>query len=224
MTKQNRIEQCNKMLHAGMANLFQSQSVLSITEFVITILEILMLLEREEYLKSAENQKDIGNGTYQRSFHALQSNNLLLRIPRTRTGQFAPLTLELLKKQQEQVNEFALLLYRKGMSSRDVSDVLQDFFGKSMSYETVNNLAESFHEIRKKWENTPLDAYYKVIYSDALYVPLKRNATYSKEALHVIYGIKENNTRELLLLEVNPTESAEVWGDYYEKLDRKSVV
>ena len=83
MTKQNRIEQCNKMLHAGMANLFQSQSVLSITEFVITILEILMLLEREEYLKSAENQKDIGNGTYQRSFHALQSNNLLLRIPRT---------------------------------------------------------------------------------------------------------------------------------------------
>ena len=133
-------------------------------------------------------------------------------VSRTRSGRFAPLTLELLKKQQEQVNQFAILLYRKGMSSRDVSDILRDFFGESMSYETVNNLAESFHEIRKQWEASPLDAYYKVIYSDALYIPLKRNKSYSKEAVHVIYGVKEDNTRELLLLEVNPTESANVWG------------
>ncbi len=86
MKKLTRVAQCNKMLQASMANLFRSQEVLSITEFSITIMEILMLLEREEYLKSAENKKDIGNGTYKRSFHALQSNNLLLGILRTRSG------------------------------------------------------------------------------------------------------------------------------------------
>jgi len=39
----------------------------------------------------------------------------------------------------------------------------------------------------------------------------------------VIYGVKEDNTRELLLLEVNPKESHNVWGEYFEKLQKKGV-
>jgi hypothetical protein len=35
----------------------------------------------------------------------------------------AALTIELLKMQQEQVNALGLLLYRKGLSSRDVSEI-----------------------------------------------------------------------------------------------------
>jgi len=186
------------MLYAGIKNLFQSQDVLKLEAFSILILEILMLLEREEYLKSLEGKGDIGNGSYQRSFRALNNNNLLINIPRTRNGKFKPLAIEIVKQNQEKVNELALLLYRKGLSSRDVSDVMKDFFGEEMSYETVNNLAESFHAIREKWEKRMLDAYYKVIYCDALYVNLKRNNSYTKEAVHVIFGVKEDNTRELL--------------------------
>jgi hypothetical protein len=37
------------------------------------------------------------------------------------------------------------------------------------------------------------------------YANLKRHNSYRKEAIYVIYGLKEDNTRELLLLEVNPT-------------------
>ncbi len=223
MTKQKRVAACEAMLYAGIKNLFQSQSILGMEQFTISVLEILMFLEREEYLKGNQGKEDIGNGTYKRSFRALHPNSLLISIPRTRNGQFKPLTLELLTQQQEQINQFALLLYRKGMSSRDVSSIMKDFFGEKMSYDTVNNLAESFHEIRKKWENSPLDAYYKVIYCDALYVNVKCNNSYTKEALHVIYGVKEDNTRELLLLEVNPTESHKVWGDYYKKLRKRGV-
>lgn len=223
MNKVKRVAQCNKMLQAGMKNLFQSQDVHGITEFSIKIIEILMLLEREEYLKSEAGREDIGNGSYQRSFKALQPNSLMISIPRTRSGKFSPLAMEIIKKQQGQVNQFALLLYRKGMSSRDVSHILEEFFGESMSYDTVNNLAESFHKIRKQWEAQQLDSYYKVVYCDALYIPLKRLQSYSKEAVHVIFGVKEDNTRELLLVEVNPTEGAEVWGEYYEKLKMRGV-
>jgi len=183
-----------------------------------------MLLEREEYLKGIDvTAGDKGNGTYERSFKALNRNSLLINIPRTRSGQFKPLTIELLNKQQTQVNELALLLYRKGLSSRDVSEIMKDFFGEQMSHDTVNNLAESFSGIRKQWESRQLDAYYKVIFCDALYVSLKRNNSYSKEAVYVIYGVKDDNTRELLLLEVNPTESHNVWGDYFTKLKQRGI-
>jgi putative transposase len=56
-----------------------------------------------------------------------------------------------------------------------------------------------------------------------LYTSLKRGNSYSKEALHVIYGVKEDNTRELLLLEVNPTESSLVWEEYLFKLKQRGV-
>jgi transposase-like protein len=120
MNKDTRIKQCEKMLHAGMANLFVSQNILNMDQFCVSVLEILMLLEREDYLKHAKNNSDIGNGTYNRTFKALKTNSLMVQIPRTRSGQFKPLTLELIQKQQEQVNSLALLLYRKGLSSRDV--------------------------------------------------------------------------------------------------------
>ena len=71
-------------------------------------------------------------------------------------------------------------------------------------------MAEKFQSLRDAWEERKLDAYYKVIYCDALFVNLKRGSSYSKEAVYVIYGVKEDNTRELLLLEVNPKESSGV--------------
>jgi hypothetical protein len=85
MHKITREKRCEDMLFAGMKNLFQSQDVFAMEEFSVKVLEILMLLEREEYLKSADVLPgDKGNGTYERSFKALNRNSLLINIPRTR--------------------------------------------------------------------------------------------------------------------------------------------
>ena len=100
---------------------------------------------------------------------------------------------------------------------------MEEYFGQSISRETVNKLAESFHTLRKQWEQTPLDASYKVIYCDALFTNVKRGNSYSQEALHIIYGVKEDNTREVLLLEVNPTESSAVWEEYLQSLKHRGV-
>ena len=223
MKKEKRLNQVTKMVQASLSNLFQNQSELSLDQFARVVLEALMLLEREEYLKSHEGQKDSANGTYTRNFKSLRRNSMQINIPRSRKGEFQPLALELIKQQQEQVNELSLLLYRKGLSTRDVSKVLQDFFGESISRETVNNLAESFQKIRDDWEKRQLDAYYKVVYCDALFITLRRGKNYSKEAVYIIYGVKDDNTRELLLLEVNPTESSSVWGEYLTKLRKRGV-
>lgn len=82
----------------------------------------------------------------------------------------------------------------------------------------ISNLAKSFHEIREKWTKTKLDAYYKAIFCDALYVSVRRGNSYSKEAVYVAYGVKEDNTRELVLLESNPTEGSNMWLNYFLEL------
>lgn len=223
MLEKTRKEQVERMIHGGLNNIYASQEQFSFDEFAIITLEGLMLLEREEYLKSGEGRKDYGNGSYLRNFKSLRTNSLSISIPRSRNGKFKPMLLELINNQREQINELSLLLYRKGLSTRDVSSVMSEFFGETIGRDTVSNLAESFHEIRKSWESRPLDAYYKVIFCDALYTSLKRGNSYSKEAVYVMYGVKDDNTRELLLLEVNPTEGSSLWGEYLRKLRTRGV-
>jgi len=223
MLKETREKQVEKMIFCGLENLFKSQDTLDLDRFCTTTLEGLMLLEREEYLKKESVGSDIGNGTYMRTFKSLRCNSLQVNVPRTRSGKFKPMVLEIINKSQVEVNELAILLYRKGLSSRDVSYIIEEYFGESMSKDTIINLAQSFHEIRMRWEERKLDTYYKVVFCDALYINLKRGNSYSKEAAYVIYGVKEDNTRELLLIESNPTEGSSMWGEYFEKLKKRGV-
>lgn len=202
-------------LLAGLKNLRQGLTGLSMDKFVVDTLEMLMHLEREDYLQELKqkNERDKGNGTYPRSFKSLSKNALVINIPRTRTGDFKPFVLEFLKYHQEQVNELVLTLYKKGLTTRDVQDILKEFFSEDVSYAKVCDLAERFHAIRQAWEAMTLDSHYKVAYADAIYITVRRGNSYSKEATHIVYGVKDNNKRELLYLGVNPTESAQSWGE-----------
>lgn len=218
MTITTRKKQVENMIFAGLQNLFKSQEIFSLEEFSILTLEAIMLMERNEYLESEKGKGDIGNGTYIRSFKCLKSNAFQVNIPRTRNGEFKPIALEIIKKGKEEINNLSLLLYRKGLSTRDIESVLNTYFGESLSSSSISNLAKSFHEIRERWEKTKLDTYYKAVFCDALYVSVRRGDSYSKEAVYVAYGVKEDNTRELILLESNPTEGSTMWMDYFRDL------
>jgi transposase-like protein len=67
--------------------------------FIVTTLETLMLLERDEYLDELKKTgtRDKGNGSYPRSFKSLSRNSMVINIPRTRHTEFKPYVLEFLK-------------------------------------------------------------------------------------------------------------------------------
>jgi len=215
----------NKILLAGLKNLKQALNNLSLEQFTLSTLEALMYLEREEYLTELKNNggRDKGNGHYERSIKSLSRNSLSIKIPRTRHTEFKPFVLEILKYNQEQINELALKLYSCGVTTRDTSKILKDFFGENMSYSKVSNLAEQFNELRKAWEGSKLESSYKVIFCDAIYISMRRGNSYSKEPVHIAYGVREDNKRELLHLSVNPTESSTSWGACFKNIKERGV-
>ena len=148
-----------KFLESSVKNMRAALSDLTMEQFVIQNMQTLFGLEREEYLEKATEDK--GNGYYSRSIQALMKNGIRINVPRTRNSGFAPIALQLFKMSQDQVNELVLTLYKKGMTTRDVADVMKDFFGDSVSHTTVANLAEQFHGIRMAWENSKFDTEYK---------------------------------------------------------------
>ena len=218
--------QRSKILLFGLKSLREALNSLSLEQFVVNTLEMLMFLERDEYLatlKKSGEIKDKGNGTYPRSFKSLSRNALVINIPRTRYTEFKPLVLEFWKYSEAQINELVLTLYRKGLTTRDISSILKEFFGEEMSYAKVSDLAEKFHDIRQAWEQMTLQTYYKVVYGDALYITLRRGASYAKEAVHIIYGVREDNKRELLALAVYASESKETWSECLKGLKKHGV-
>lgn len=181
-----------------------------------------MIVERSEYLTQT-NGSDKGNGFYLRLFKSFSRNCLRINIPRTRLGVFSPDTLELVKLGQEQMNDLCLSLYKKGMTSRDISDLVGTMFGDSVSATKITNLAKTFNKFRIAWENSKLDSYYKVMFCDCIFITVRRDNSYSREAVYVAYGVKNDNTRELLALSINPTESANEWGEIFDDLKNRGA-
>jgi transposase-like protein len=194
---------------------------MSIDNFVVDTLETLMQIERNEYL--ANVKKDKGNGFYSRAFKTLTRNSMIIDIPRTRTGNFKPELLELIKINQDQVDQFCLALYQKGMTSRDIEDLMKSFFGESVSHSKVSYLAESFNEIRVAWLNSKLESNYRVLFCDCIFITVKRYDRYTREAVYVCYGVRDDNKRELLSIDVNPTESSSFWSDVFEGIKSRGV-
>lgn len=204
-----------------MKNMRAALPEMTMEQFAIKNIETLFGLEREEYLEKATEDK--GNGYYSRSLQSLMKNGIQINVPRTRDSGFAPIALQLFKMNQDQVNELVLTLYKKGMTTRDISDVMTDFFGDSVSHTTVANLAEQFHDIRDAWEKSRLDEKYLAVFCDCIFITVRRGDSYEKEAVYVAYGVTERNTRELLALEVSPTESTTTWKKIFYSLRKRGV-
>jgi len=184
-----------------------------------------MELERDEYLTSLKSSgfNDKANGFYNRNFKSLLQSHLRINIPRTRKGEFNPATIELIKANSNQVQELVLSLYKKGMTSRDISDLLEEIFCEKISKSTISNLAKSFHEVREAWNNSSLEEEYLAVFCDAIYITVRRGDSYAKEAVYISYGVRTDYKRELLILESCPHESASVWGEYLANLKNRGV-
>jgi putative transposase len=210
-----------KYLMASMKNMREAFPTLSMEDFARLQIQTLFGLEREEYLEKVPYDK--GNGYYSRSLRSLMKGGIVINVPRTRSGGFTPIAVELFKMNQEQVNDLVLTLYKKGMTSRDIEDVMKQFFGNSVSHTTISELAEQFHAIRLAWEKTPLASLYRVVYCDCVFITVRRGDSYQKEAVYIAYGVTEHNTRELLALSIEPTESATVWKTLFAQMKERGV-
>lgn len=56
-----------------------------------------------------------------------------------------------------------------------------------------------------------------------VFITVKRGNNYQKEGVYIGYGINSNNKRELLILDINPTESASIWQEQLENIKKKGV-
>ena len=181
----------------------------------------LMLSERNSFLDDQREDQNKGNG-YRYAHRSGIGSQLQLKIPRDRLGVFQPVILGLLNEQEEQVKDLCFELYGKGLTTRQIEDVVAKIYGSSYSKSSVSRITTDFSALVESWLHRELDEYYPIVYIDAIHIKVRRE-TVATEAFYVLLGLKEDHTREVLGIVNIPQESASGWQEVLENIQLRGV-
>lgn len=143
--------------------------------------------------------------------------------PRDRDGKFEPQIVKKRQKVLEGFDDIAIAMYAKGMSLKDISDMIKQIYKVELSIETISNLTSQVSEEVKKWQDRPLDKFYPFVYVDCLYAPVKNDFISEKTAIYVMLGINKDGFKDVLGIWINETESAYFWTTVFEEIRSRGV-
>lgn len=151
------------------------------------------------------------NGTTPKSIQG-DSGKLALDVPRDRHGTFEP---QLVPKHQRRLagfDEKILALYAKGMTTRDIQQIVKELYGVDISASLVSEITDSLDAEVKVWQTRRLDRAYPLLFMDGIVVHVRSESGQVREhTMYVAIGVNFEGRKELLGLWLNETEGAKFW-------------
>ncbi len=210
LTKEQISEQMRK--HAEKKN--------GLHDLMEIMLESMMVAERSEFL--ADNPGNKGNG-YRPGKSYGQGKKLEFRIPRDRYGNFHPQLLAILRDQEEECDRLAGILYTKGLTQEQVSDVFDQIYGEHYSKSSISRMVECVRAQVNKWLERGLEEYYPVVFVDCVHIKIHRKRSVASEAFYVALAVTGEGTREVIYIGNMPVESATGWGEIFDTLKTRGL-
>lgn len=183
--------------------------------------ELTAFLGYEKYDSDGWNSGNSRNGCYNRVFDT-KYGKLQLQIPRDRIGAFHQQTLPAHSRRSDALETTIIQLYRKGITTREISDLIEKMYGHEYSPTTISNIAKAVEDQVKEFHNRKVSKRYAVIYCDATYLNLRRDSV-AKEALHVLLGITPDGYKEVIEYAIYPSESAANYEEMLEGLKKRGL-
>jgi transposase-like protein len=109
-------------------------------------------------------------------------------------------------------DENILALYAKGMSTRDIQDILQKLYGVEVSATLISDVTAAVDEETTIWRTRPLAPVWPIVYFDGIVVHVRgANAHVSQHTVYVAIGVNLDGHKELLGLWLSENEGAKFW-------------
>jgi transposase-like protein len=188
-----------------------------------TVLKLAMeAIMKSERTAHNETYHDLSNGF--RSRRAYGDKKMIeLQIPRTRSGNFYPIILGMLKNQEAEARAISFSLYKNGLTTTQVGEVFEEIYGKKYSTSQVSRMFESARSEVKEWSERPIESYYPIMYIDATFIPTRRGDSVTKEAYYTLLAVRSDRTREVLGVYNFATEGASLWEDVFDDLKSRGL-
>ena len=158
-----------------------------------------------------ETPKNRRNGHSQKTVRG-ELGELTLDTPRDRNGTFEP---QLIPKHQRRLTGFddkILALYAKGLTTRDIQDIVQELYGVDVSPTLISEITAELDAEVTQWRQRRLDSLWPIVYLDGLVVHVRGdNGRVSEHTMYVAIGVNLQGKKELLGLWLSETEGAKFW-------------
>jgi putative transposase len=188
------------------------------------LIEQALLAERDRYLDLAvyehdpEFRFDYRNGYYFRDFATRLGLLRRLRIPRTRKP-FRSQILPRYKRRQEAVHELVRQAFLRGISTRQVGQVLEPVLGEAYSAQTVSNITRELNSAVAQFHRRPLQDHYLYLFLDGVVLKVRDSTgKVVRRTVLVACGITVSGRRELLAYHLAQGESEASWVEFLQDL------
>src|SRR6478609_7716297 len=146
-----------------------------------------------------------------------------LRIPKLRKGSYFPGFLEPRRMAEKALTAVIQEAYIQGISTRSVDDLVQAMGGTGVSKSQVSRLCQEIDERVGAFLDRPLEGEWPYLWIDATYVKVRQDGRIVSVAVIVAVGVNTDGRREVLGMDIGPSEAETFWTAFLRTLARRGL-
>src|SRR5215472_10776577 len=160
---------------------------------------------------------------YRERIWETRAGSVELRIPKLRKGSYFPGFLEPRRTAEKALAAVVQEAYVQGVSTRSVDDLVQAMGISGISKSQVSRLCAEIDDKVKTFLQRPLEGDWPYLWIDATYVKVRQNGRIVSVAVIIAVGVNSDGRREVLGMDIGPSEAETFWTAFLRKLARRGL-
>ena len=152
-----------------------------------------------------------------------RAGSVELRIPKLRKGSYFPGFLEPRRTAEKALAAVVQEANVQGVSTRSVDDLVQAMGISGISKSQVSRLCAEIDDKVKTLLQRPLEGDWPYLWIDATYVKVRQNGRIVSVAVIIAVAVNSDGRREILGLDIGPSEAETFWTAFLRKLARRGL-
>jgi transposase-like protein len=198
-----------------------------LSEMIGFVANRLMQLDVESLCKASRYERNDERENYRNGYRdrawETRAGTVDLKVPKLRRGSYFPEFLEPRRASEQALVAVIQEAYIGGLSTRDVDNLVKTMGMSGVSKSQVSRLCASIDERVGAFLSRPLEGDWPYLWLDATYVRTRSGGRIVNVAIVVAVAVNREGRREVLGIEVMPSESEVFWSEFLRSLTHRGL-